>query len=185
MGDTGLTDEVKARFLSLAHVPKLPPWHIPSTTAKSDTARVVPRGPFDTNKLHEATLAGGEIPVRRADCGRRQRHGCSGDVSVSWPTLFGKFGQQAIEVTTKFFKSHAMSMGRCAKYVHAAQQGAFARFHKFTKLPAQSVAAHGRAIVAAQGISHLGRRERRIDKHRARQGSGAHMDSLLANPEED
>lgn len=155
--------------------------------ARSGTERGDPHGLFDTNRLHEATLsgcpwlAGGLAPKRSHQHGCRIRHGRG-----SWLHLLDLLRnarQQTIEVFAQFNERQSVCPRGCSKDIYTLQHKMFTHFHKFTKLTAHSVSAHGRTKVAAQGVSHLGNRERRIEIHRARQGSGADMDSLLAKPE--
>lgn len=78
-----------------------------------------------------------------------------------------------------------MSPRRGAKHVDARSHRGLASFHKFTKLAAQAIAAHGRAIAPRQRVAHLRDRKRRIEHHGARQWTRTDMAAFRANALED
>lgn len=84
-------------------------------------------------------------------------------------------------MATEIIKTGAIGARRCTKHIHARSHSRFACFHKFTKLAAQTIAAHSRPIRAPKRIAHKGLGKRGVKKHGAGQGTGADMATFSAH----
>lgn len=84
-------------------------------------------------------------------------------------------------MTAQFEKRGAVGSRGSPKDVDAGGHRGFPGFHKFTKLTAQAIAAHGRPVASRQRVAHLGSREGRIEHHGARQWSRTDVAAFRAN----
>jgi len=84
-------------------------------------------------------------------------------------------------VTTEFCEGNAVGARRCAKNIYTGGHCGLASFHKFTKLAAQTIAAHGRPVAAPQGVAHVRVRESGVKQHGAGQRTRTNMTPFCAN----
>ena len=84
-------------------------------------------------------------------------------------------------MTAQFEKWGAVGPRGGPEDVDAGGHRGFPGFHKFTKLTAQAIAAHGRPVASRQRVAHLGCRKRRIEHHGARQWTRTDMATLRAD----
>ena len=169
-GGSGTVGEGSTRFPGRNHGSQWPRGRSGSTWARNGKGRGGPRGMPGTDGCPPGGSAGSrsETGPARGGHARGNSRACH-------------LGQDSVKITAEYLDGGPGGSGARPEHENPCREKGFAHFHKFTKLPTDAVAAHGRPVLAGEHIPHVGPGKCGIENHGAGQHSRAQVHAFGAD----